>query len=68
MGEAMDYQTPMGLTHVSYWSAQPWSEALWSKNIGEVACEDKDPGQTRVRNRSQQAKAESDPVAFLDLK
>lgn len=54
--------------HVSCYSVQPQNETLWSMKIGDVACEDKDPGQSGVWNRSQQATAESGPVACLDLK
>lgn len=45
-----------------------WSETLWGVNIGEIACEDKDPDQPGVWNHSQQVKAESGPVVCLDLK
>lgn len=57
-----------GRIHVSCYSVQPQNETLWSMKIGDVACENKDPGQSGVWNRSQQATAESGPVACLDLK
>lgn len=67
-GGGDELSKPHGWIHVSCYSAHPQSETLWSVNIGEVACEDQDPGQPGVWNRSQQAKAESGPVACLDLK